>query len=130
VYEFWTSTSHGVRSGRFELEVPGHGTRLLAVHRATSHPQFLSSDRHITQGGVELKALAWNAATKTLEGTVTAVKGFPLTLRFRIPDGYTFDTVRAESEAVCKASVEAQGLLAVTLTAPTTGPVPFALLWK
>jgi hypothetical protein len=130
VYEFWTSTNQGLHAGRFEMEVPGHGTRLLAVHRVTSHPQFLSSDRHITQGGVELTALTWNATTKTLSGTVTAVKGFPLTLRFRIPDGYTFDTARSESAAVYKATVEAPGLLAVTLTAPATGPVPFALIWK
>jgi hypothetical protein len=130
VYEFWTGTSHGVRSGRFELEVPGHGTRLLAVHRATPHPQFLSSDRHITQGGVELKALAWDAASKTLAGTVVAVKGFPLTLRFRVPPGYTFDAARTEGGAACRATLETPELLAVTLTAPATGPVPFVVAWK
>ena len=130
VYEFWTGRSHGVRSGRFDLAVPGHGTRLLAVHRATPHPQFLSSDRHLTQGGVELKALAWDAASKTLAGTVSAVKDFPLTLRFRTPPGYMFDAARAEGGAACKAALETPELLAVTLTAPATGPVPFVLAWK
>jgi hypothetical protein len=130
VYEFWTGVCHGARSGRFELEVPGRGTRLLAVHRAAPHPQFLSSDRHITQGGVELQALAWDAASKTLSGTVAAVKGFPLTLRFRVPEGYALDAARAGGGASCVAAAETPGVLAVTLTAPATGPVPFALSWK
>lgn len=130
VYEFWTGVCHGARSGRFELEVPGRGTRLLAVHRAAPHPQFLSSDRHITQGGVELQALAWDAASKALSGTVAAVKGFPLTLRFRVPEGYALDAARAGGGASCAAAAETPGVLAVTLTAPATGPVPFALSWK
>lgn len=130
VYEFWTHAYQGVRKGRFETAVPAHGVRLLAVHRAQPHPQFLSSDRHVTQGAVELTALAWDAGNKMLSGTVKAVKGFPLTLRFRVPSGFAFHTATAGGGAVCRAVVESADVVAVTLESTVTQEVPFALGWK
>jgi len=128
--EFWTSSFQGVRKGRFELTVPGHGVRLLAVHRALPRPQFLSSDRHITQGAVELTRLAWDAATKTLSGSVKTVKGYPLTLRFRTPAGFAFDSAAAEDGTACKAAADSAGILSVTFTSASSHEVPFALRWK
>jgi len=130
LYEFWTSAFQGVRKGRFEMKVPAHGVRLVSVHRAQATPQFLSSDRHITQGAVELTQLAWNASAKSLAGSVKTVKGYPLTLRFRVPAGYAFDAAKAEGGAVCKAAAESADVVAVTLTSPTSQDVPFALTWK
>ena len=88
IYEFWTGTYQGVRKARFDMPVPGHGVRLLAVHRAQAVPQFLSSDRHVTQGGVELTGLAWDGARNVLTGAVKAVKdighvALPRATRFR-----------------------------------------------
>ena len=128
--EFWTKAYQGVRKGRFEMQVPARGVRLLAVHRALSTPQFLSSDRHVTQGAVELTRLAWDAAAKTLAGSVQAVKGSPLTLRFRVPSGYVFELARADGGVTCKAVSESAELVVVTLTSPVSQDVPFALSWK
>ena len=130
LYEFWTNAFQGVHKGRFEMPVPGHGVRLLAVHRAQATPQFLSSDRHLTQGGVELTQLAWNASSKTLAGTVKVVKQSPLTLRFRVPAGYTFKGSKTDGGVSCKCVAESSGLVAVTVTSPVSQDVPFTLAWK
>jgi len=130
VYEFWTQAYQGVRKGRFEMQVPARGVRLLAVHRAQAHPQFLSSDRHIAQGAVELTRLAWDATGKTLTGSVKAVKGFPLTLRFRTPSGFAFDAAKAEGGAACRAVAESADVVALTLTSAASQDVPFTLSWK
>lgn len=128
--EFWTNAFQGVRKGRFEMRVPAHGVRLLAVHRAQAVPQFISSDRHITQGAVELAQLAWNASAKTLTGLVKAVKGYPLTLRFHVPAGYTFVAAKVIGDVSCKAVVESAEIVAVTMTSPLSQAVPFTLAWK
>lgn len=130
IYEFWTSAFQGVRKGRFSMDVPAHGVRLLAVHRAQTIPQFLSSDRHITQGAVELTQLAWNASAKTLSGSIKIVKTSPLTMRFRVPYGYVFDTARADGGGVCKAVPESAEIVAVTLTSPASQDISFALVFK
>jgi len=130
LYEFWTNTSQGVRKGRFETKVPAHGVRLVAVHPAADHPQFLSSDRHVTQGGVELTQLAWNASSKTLAGAVNVVAGYPLTLRFRVPAGFALASAKAEGGAACTAAAEGTDVLAVTLKSAASQTAPFALTWK
>ncbi len=128
--EFWTGAFQGVHQRRFEMPVPGHGVRLLAVHRAAAHPQFLSSDRHVTQGAVELDGLAWDASAGTLSGSVKAVRGSPLTLRFRTPRGFRFLAAVAEAGASCRAAVDAAGIVCVTLTSPLSQAVPFRLRWR
>ncbi len=130
IYEFWSQTYQGVHKGRFEMQVPARGVRLLSVHRALPTPQFLSSDRHITQGAVELNQLAWDASCKTLTGRVMAVGGFPLTLRFRTPAGFTFEAAKAEHGAACQAVAESADIVALTLTSTVSQNVPFTLSWK
>lgn len=130
LYEFWTQAYQGVKKGHVEMPVPGHGVRLLAVHRAQANPQFISSDRHVTQGAVELTRLTWNASTKTLAGTVKVVKDSPLTLRFRVPSGYAFIEAKTIAGVACKAPAESVEIVAVTLTSPVSQDVPFSLSWK
>ena len=130
VYEFWTQTLQGARTGRFEMEVPARGVRLLSVHKKRAHPQFVSSDRHVTQGAVELTSLAWDAGAKSLNGTVKTVKGYPLTLRFLAPAGFTYRAAAAPADVTCRAAAEAGGLVAVTLTSPVTQNVPFSVAWQ
>ncbi len=130
LYEFWTHSYQGVRKNRFEMRVPGHGVRLLAVHRAQDKPQFISSDRHITQGAVELTRLVWDAPAKTLMGTVKVVKGSPLTLRFRVPEGYVFVDAKTEGAVTCRSAIESVEIVAMTMTTPESKDVPFSLSWK
>ncbi|MDR2849220.1 MAG: alpha-galactosidase [Verrucomicrobiota bacterium] len=127
LHEFWTDTDQGVRKGRFDMQVPGHGVRLLAVHRAQAVPQFISSDRHLTQGAVELTRLGWNAQNAALEGAVKVVGGYPLTLRFRVPRGFAFGGAQADGDASCAAVSESAGRVAITLTGPRSQEVPFTL---
>jgi hypothetical protein len=130
LYEFWTAAYQGVRKGRFAMRVPGHGVRLLAVHRARDVPHFLSSDRHITQGAVELTRLAWDGPSRTLAGAARVVGGHPLTLRFRAPHGFAPGAARAADGAACKVAAESAEVVAVTLESPVSREVPFALAWR
>jgi len=49
---------------------PGSVT-LLTLHERSGIPQFVSTDRHVSQGGVEIEDVHWDAAAKTLSGTST-----------------------------------------------------------
>ncbi len=127
LYEFWTNTYQGVRSERFEMLVPGHGVRLLSLHRALSRPQFLSSDRHILQGAVELTRLSWNAPVKSLTGAVKAVRNHPLTLRFRVPSDFSFDVAASDGDVRCGAVAESEDVVSLTLISPVSKEVSFTL---
>jgi hypothetical protein len=126
LYEFWTATSQGVHTGRFAMPVPPRSVRLLAMHRAAAHPQFLSSDRHITQGGVEVRRCAWNETERALEGAVQVIGGFPLTLRFRVSEGFVLSAATADDKP-CETRTDGREILLVTLSSDVTADVSFRL---
>lgn len=124
-WEFWTSSWLGRIEKRLELAVPPRSVRLVALQRDLGRPQFLTSDRHITQGAVELKSLDWDG--KRLTAGIAAVGGFPQTVRFAVPDGFTLKSLSADG-ARTATRVEAGGaVLAVELFAEESGVVALRL---
>ena len=100
LYEFWTEQYQGIAKQRFSMSVPARAVRLLAVHKKADHPQFLSSDRHITQGAVDIVSMDWVPETNSICGRVRLVAGNKTTLRFLASDGSvkTLELVSDKSE--------------------------------
>ena len=125
-WEFWTGTYLGRELARLEMEVPAHGVRLVALQPASKNPQFLSSDRHVTQGAVELKDVQWKDGRLSVKADV--VGGFPETLRFALPGGSTFRKLTASDGVKATPSVEFGGrVLAVELASGKSGTVALDL---
>ena len=128
-WEFWTETWHGVNEERFTMQVPPRSVRLIAMQPYAAHPQFLTSDRHITQGGVELKGQQW--AEDVLTVTLNVIGGFPMTARFFVPDSFSLKSVSVPGGVTATTRREAGGkVLAVTLAADRTQDVPVTLSFK
>lgn len=126
-WEFWSGCYLAMLDGRLELDVPARGVRLVALQPECGHPQFLSSDRHITQGAVGLKDQRWNDNTLTV--MVDAVGGFPQTLRFAVPDGFALKSVES-SVGKATSTSECDGrVIAVTIETPNTETVSLSLLF-
>ena len=124
-WEFWDGRYLGAQTGRLELTVPPHGVRLVALRPDLGRPQFLSSDRHVTQGGVELKDERWDG--QALSVTLNVIGGFPMTARFALPAGVTPKGVSADGARVTTASESDGRVLAVTLAADRTADVTVRL---
>ena len=123
--EFWTGSFLGRVKGRLEMDVPARGVRLVVLQRDLGRPQFLSSDRHITQGAVELRDVRWQDST--LRADVDVVGGFPQTVRFAVPEGWSLKSVAASSGATAVPRMEADGhVLAVELSSDETATVSLA----
>ncbi|MCR4575094.1 MAG: alpha-galactosidase [Lentisphaeria bacterium] len=114
IYEFWTDEFQDIYENEFSMSVPAHGVRLLAVHEEQARPQFLSSDRHLTQGAVDLEDLSWDAKRKELCGKVKLVGGHPTQLAFLLSDNYALQKVSAK-DADMALKVDRDGVLRVTL---------------
>jgi hypothetical protein len=77
VYDFWNDAFLGKFAGAGKLEQvlrPGE-VRMMSVHEVTDHPQFISSNRHVMQGYVDVLKTAWDPATRTLSGSSKVVGG-------------------------------------------------------
>ncbi len=68
-YEFWTQKFLGEVVGRLNFESQPLTVNLFALREKSGSPQLLGTDRHYTQGGVELKDMHWDPAANRLSAT-------------------------------------------------------------
>ena len=102
-YEFWARKFAGVVKRKFDMKLPARSSALLALHPSLGRPQFLSTDRHITQGAVSLEALTWDADGKTLSGSTQLVANETTTLTFHVPKGFSLDRASARGAVLASA---------------------------
>ncbi|MCF7972921.1 MAG: hypothetical protein K9N55_03815 [Phycisphaerae bacterium] len=79
-YDFWHNRFAGRVSGRGSLTQsvqPGEA-RMLSIHAAVSHPQWISTDRHVMQGYVDLvEKPQWDIATQSLHAVSNVIENEP-----------------------------------------------------
>ncbi len=124
LFEFWEQKSHGTMSGKFSTQIPAHSVRLFALHRQKDMPQWISSDRHITQNALELNQYVWEPSFRAVKGNIGLIESFPLTMRLNVPSGFRFTKAECKG-ARCKAIMEDKNILAITFNSQTTGNYDF-----
>jgi hypothetical protein len=120
LYEFWSRKLLGAGKGAVDLPLEPRSNLLLAVHPRLERPQLLSTDRHVSQGGVELADMTWKAAGE-LTCTFNMVAGDALTAYFHVPPKFALVAASAEGATVETAPAAASPLLAVTLRRASSG---------
>ena len=88
VWEFWEEEFLGTHAGKVKVIVPKQSARVLAIRELTDRPAVLSTDLHITQGGVELEQVEWDEGSATLRGLCRRAKGAEGSIFLYLPDGY------------------------------------------
>lgn len=71
IYDFWNDRFVGKYKGTDTLSQqlrPGEA-RMMSIHAVEDYPQFISTDRHIMQGYLDLHNYRWLPQEKVLEGT-------------------------------------------------------------
>ena len=85
VYDFWNDALVGRLKGTetLEQELRAGEARMLSVHRVRGVPQFISTNRHVMQGYVDLVTKPkWVAGSRTLQGASAVVARAPYELVF------------------------------------------------
>ncbi len=110
IYDFWNDNFVGKVGGGDILKqnLPKGEARMLSIHAAENYPQWISTDRHVMQGYVDLvQKPKWNASKKSLSGTSSVVKdeayritialnGFNLA-RVKVKGGRSSITIREDN---------------------------------
>jgi hypothetical protein len=95
-FDFWNQALLGVVSDRFSVEVEGHDTRVVLLHRLLGRPQLIGTSRHIT-GAYSIQDLSWDAAGNTMQGRSDVVPTEDYTLFIHIPPGTSATTTPTAS---------------------------------
>ncbi|MHC4744973.1 MAG: hypothetical protein ACYS8Z_23910, partial [Planctomycetota bacterium] len=70
VYDFWNDVFVGKfpGSGKLSQQLRPGEARMMSIHEAEDHPQFISTNRHIMQGYVDLIRIEWLPGRNILRG--------------------------------------------------------------
>lgn len=88
VFDFWNEMYVGEISDTLTTEVAPYSIKVLRLAKARNHPWLISTDMHLTQGGVEVEQLEWNAEQQYLAGVSVRPKGEKGNLYLRLPKGW------------------------------------------
>jgi hypothetical protein len=98
VYDFWADAFLGEHKGSLTTLVKLAGCRILFFHAQADHPQLLSTNRHVTGGGIELRDLRWDESRGELWGRSKLVGGDDYSVTLHVPRGYGFSEMKADCE--------------------------------
>jgi hypothetical protein len=90
VYTFWTQQLVAESNDAVTLRFPPATVHLLAIHPKQGRPQVLGTDRHYTQGAIELTRVQWDAMQNTLSGLALGAPGQSWTLTIYVPAGFAW----------------------------------------
>ena len=127
-FEFWSHTFQKSFSHTF---VPSpvdstFGVQLFCIHQKQSHPQFLSTSRHVSCGGPDLVDVRWTDGE--LSGVSDVVANERYTIYTTEPDGWSFNTASAAPSASVTSSVGGD-VRAIQIVASRTGRINWRVKW-
>jgi hypothetical protein len=76
------------RDEPLRVSVPARDVRVLRIAAMPDHPWVIGTDLHLTQGGVELERVRWNARQMTLSMNIHRAPGESGNVYVRVPAGY------------------------------------------
>ncbi len=95
VYEFWTQRFLGEVCHRIPFKLDPSSVQLVAIREKRDVPQLLGTDRHFTQGALELENVRWDEAGQTFSGTALGAPGMNWNLAVHVPERLTWDAVES-----------------------------------
>ena len=85
-FDFWNQRFYGELHESFTARVEPASVLLLSIHERRGVAQFLSTDRHIAQGALELETVEWDAAASTIRGVSLGAPGTDHNVFIYLPD--------------------------------------------
>ena len=134
VFDFWNQEYLGAWQAGIAVDVAPTSCRVLTLIPANGQIQLISTNRHITQGWVDLVDLQYEESSMTYRGKSRVVKGDPYELRFSFPRDKNFEVtaVKAQGESgrLAATVTNHQGWATVRITSDTTCEVAWEVQFR
>ncbi len=118
VYEFWSQKFLGSFQGSVELPaIKPQGLDSFAIREQLDHPQLISTNRHLSQGGVDLSNVEWQENQLLGRSKVVANDRYELVVH--LPAGWQATAARIDGKP---AEIKTEGeVTRVAFLPPSTG---------
>ena len=127
-FEFWSHKLKGPFSRTF---APGpidstFGVQVFCIHQKELHPQFLSTSRHVSCGGLNLSNVRWTNGE--LSGISDVVANETYTIYATEPNGWRFESARSDPSGSVTSSRD-DDVRVVRIHAAQTGRINWSVKW-
>jgi hypothetical protein len=134
VFDFWNQEYLGAWEQGVSLDLLPASCRVITLLPAEDHPQLISTNRHITQGWVDLISEGYDAAKNSYNGNSKVVKGDTYHLQFVFPREKNFAiskvSARTSTGRLDAQVFNHQGWATVEFTSPTTTEVSWEVSFE
>lgn len=131
VYDFWNDRFVGLIAGNEKLEQhvrPGEA-RMMSLHAKKDHPQFISTNRHLMQGFVDLRGVRWDDRSKILSGVSAVVEGDAYTIIIAT-NGFKPRKANVRGARVTLTELENVGLIRLTIESVNSGDIAWSVQFR
>ena len=87
-YEFWEQAFLGKAKDQIQVDLKPTSCKAICLRKILKGPQIIGTDRHITQGGVELSELTRNKSGQEISGVMHGARAHTSHLIVHVPAGY------------------------------------------
>lgn len=109
-FEFWTGTFKGKCKGSFTTQLDPRSVAAIAFREATGVPQFLSSNRHVTQGWADVISCAWDGTGGKLAVSLKGIPDHEHSIDIHVPPPYKVSKVLVNGKLAKHAMVTPEHL--------------------
>ena len=133
LYDFWNDKLIGRLRGdaTFSQDLRRGETRMISIHEAEKNPQFLSTNRHIMQGYVDMTRYpSWNISKNELSGISKVVGGEPYRVIIALNGFKPVKAIVREAKASVMVLDEKNGLAVLEIKKTENGEVEWGVRFR
>src|SRR5690606_23367156 len=102
---------------------------IVLLQEKANHPQWIGSNRHIAQNGMEFINYQWENKGNKLTGKLKLIEDFSLTMRIKVPDDYTFKKIDIRNTKYTIKN-ESDNLIVFTFSPSKNSDEPFQIIFE
>jgi hypothetical protein len=134
IFDFWNGEYIGAWESGMAVDLAPTSCRVLTLVPMTDRIQLISTNRHITQGWVDLARFEAAVDGLSFKGRSRVIKNDPYELRFAFPRGKNFSvktaTARGAKGALPVEIADHQGWATVRFASPATADVDWEVAFE
>jgi hypothetical protein len=133
IFDFWNNEYLGAWENAAAFEIPPTSCRVVTVLPDNGQIQLLSTNRHITQGWIDLEEINYDNENKTFSGISNVIANDPYQIHFAYPRGEYYEISEFNVKGDYKARSEItnhQGWSTITVYPGKTGSLRWSVSFE
>lgn len=131
-YEFWTEKvipTNTIENHILSIVVPPRAVRIVLLQERVNFPQWIGSNRHIAQNGMEFIDYRWDNKENKIIGIIKLIEGFSLTMRINVPNNFSLKKLNI-TNLECTIKNESENVISITLLSSRSIEEPFQIIFE